>query len=115
MTSRIQNAASQPDVTNGVQHLHKAIYSGGVPQEVLELVHLRASQINGCSACSDAGVQSAAKAGVSNEKLLNVATWYENPIFGDAERAALAPARRVPPPRPSTLASGTAWNGMDRH
>ena len=90
MTARIQNAASNPDVGTGVQHLFKAIYSGGVPRETLELVHLWASQINGCSACVDAGVTSAAKSGVSSEKLLTVAAWYENPLFDDAERAALA-------------------------
>ena len=90
MAARIQNATSQPDVTAGVQHLLKAVYAGGVPQPTLELVHLRASQINGCSACVDAGATSATKAGVSPEKLLTLAAWYEDPRFDDAERAALA-------------------------
>lgn len=90
MTARIQNAAVQPDVTTGVQHLFKAVYAGGVTRETLELVHLRASQINGCSACVDAGVATAANAGVSAEKLLTVAAWCENPLFDAAERAALA-------------------------
>ncbi|WP_026413285.1 carboxymuconolactone decarboxylase family protein [Actinomadura oligospora] len=90
MTSRIQNAAVSPDFTKGVQHLFKDVYSGGVPRETLELVHLRASQINGCSACVDAGVTGATKAGVSPDKLHGVAAWYENPVFDDAERAALA-------------------------
>jgi AhpD family alkylhydroperoxidase len=90
MTARIQNAASQPGITTGVQHLFKAIYAGGVPPQTLELVHLRASQINGCSACVNAGAMTAAKAGVSPEKLLTVAAWYEDPRFDDAERAALA-------------------------
>jgi AhpD family alkylhydroperoxidase len=90
MTARIQNTAVQPEAMTGVQHLMKAAHSGGVPQQTLELVHLRASQINGCSACVNAGVKSATKAGVSPEKLLTVAAWYENPIFDDAERAALA-------------------------
>jgi AhpD family alkylhydroperoxidase len=90
MTARIQNAAIQPDVTIGVKHLFKAVYAGGVPPQTLELAHLRASQVNGCSACVDAGVKSAMKAGVSPEKLLAVAAWYENPLFDDAERAALA-------------------------
>ena len=89
-TARIQNTAAQPDVTTGVQHLFKAVYAGGVPRETLELVHLRASQINGCSACVDAGVTTAAQAGIGTEKLLTVAAWYENPLFGEAERAALA-------------------------
>jgi AhpD family alkylhydroperoxidase len=90
MTARIQNATSQPDITTGVQHLFKAVYAGGVPSQTLELVHLRTSQINGCSACVDAGATSASKAGVSPEKLRTLAAWYENPLFDDAERAALA-------------------------
>jgi AhpD family alkylhydroperoxidase len=80
----------QPDITIGVQHLFKHVYAGGVPRHTLELVHLRVSQINGCSACVDAGAASATKAGISSEKLLTVAAWYENPLFDDAERAALA-------------------------
>jgi AhpD family alkylhydroperoxidase len=90
MTARIQSMPSQPDVATGVQHIFKAVYAGGVPPQTLELVHLRASQINGCSACVNAGATSAAKAGVSPEKLLTVAAWYEDPRFDDAERAALA-------------------------
>ena len=90
MASRIHDAASQPDIGRGVQEIFKAVYKGGVPAQTLELVHLRASQINGCSACTDAGTTSATKAGVSTEKLLMVAAWYEDPHFDDAERAALA-------------------------
>jgi AhpD family alkylhydroperoxidase len=89
MTARIQ-AKPNADVISGVQHIYKAIYAGGVPQHILELVHLRASQINGCSYCVDAGAKSAGKAGTSTEKLLAVPAWYENPLFDDAERAALA-------------------------
>ena len=90
MTARIQNTTSQPDITTGVQHLFKAVYAGGVPPQTLELVHLRASQINGCSFCVDACATSATKSGVSPEKLLTLAAWYEDPRFDDAERAALA-------------------------
>ena len=90
MTARIQNTTPNPDVTTGVQHLFKAIYSAGVPQQTLELVHLRTSQINGCSYCVDAGAKGAAKAGMSTEKVSAVAAWYDNPLFDDAERAALA-------------------------
>jgi len=89
MTARIE-AAPDPDVTAGVQNIYKAVYSSGLPRQTLELVHLRASQINGCSACVNAGVSNAGQGGVSTEKLLTVAAWYENPLFDDAERAALA-------------------------
>jgi AhpD family alkylhydroperoxidase len=90
MTARIANGKPSPEVMTGVQHLYKAVYAGGVPNEALELVHLRVSQINGCSACVDAGVKSAAKAGVPADRLLALSAWYENPLFTDAERAALA-------------------------
>jgi AhpD family alkylhydroperoxidase len=90
MEARITNMAIQSDIATGVQHLFKAVYSAGVPRETLELVHLRGSQINGCSACVDAGTTRAAESGVDPKKLVTVAAWYENPLFDDAERAALA-------------------------
>jgi AhpD family alkylhydroperoxidase len=90
MTARIQQTAPNPDLTTGVQHIFKAIYAGGVPKQTLELVHLRASQINGCSFCVDAGAKSSAQNGMSAEKLSAVAAWYDSELFDDAERAALA-------------------------
>jgi AhpD family alkylhydroperoxidase len=90
MAARIQQTEPNPDLTTGVQHIFKAIYAAGVPQLTLELVHLRASQINGCSFCVNAGSTNAAKAGMSPEKLYAVAAWYDSELFDDAERAALA-------------------------
>src|SRR5712692_4203332 len=91
MQTRMSNPATiLPDASNGIQALLKATRKGGVPQAVLELVHLRASQINGCSFCVDAGARSAKKAGETDERLLAVAAWRETPYFTDAERAALA-------------------------
>lgn len=83
-------AKTSPETMTAIQHLYKAMYSSGVDASTLELVHLRASQVNGCSACVDAGIESAKKAGVSVEKLLAVSAWVESPQFTDAERAALA-------------------------
>jgi AhpD family alkylhydroperoxidase len=51
---------------------------------------MRASQINGCSACVNAGVLSARKAGESDDRLLVLPAWRETSVFTDAERAALA-------------------------
>ncbi|MBP2706788.1 carboxymuconolactone decarboxylase family protein [Microbispora sp. RL4-1S] len=78
------------DVTTAVQHLYKAIHSGGVDPLLLELIHLRVSQINGCSACVFAAVAAAKKRGETDERLHNVVTWRETPFFTEAERAALA-------------------------
>jgi AhpD family alkylhydroperoxidase len=79
-----------PDAMKGIQNLYKAMHQGGVPQQLLELVHLRASQINGCSACVYAGVEGARKAGETDERLATLAAWREAPFFTNAERAALA-------------------------
>ncbi len=91
MQARMSNPAMiLPDAMNAIQTLLKATRKGGVPETVLELVHLRASQINGCSACVDSGARSAQKAGETDERLFAVAAWRETPYFTDAERAALA-------------------------
>jgi len=66
------------------------VYGGGVDRATLQLVHLRASQINGCSPCVDGGARTARKSGETEERLATVAAWREAPYFSDAERAALA-------------------------
>ncbi|MEU2612485.1 carboxymuconolactone decarboxylase family protein [Micromonospora sp. NPDC007271] len=91
LEARISNpAALFPDAVQAVNLLYKAAHSAGVPGNTLELVHLRASQINGCSACVDAGARNARKAGETEERLFALAAWRETPYFTDAERAALA-------------------------
>lgn len=91
MQARMQNpAALLPDAVKAINLLYKAAHSAGVPTSTLELVHLRASQINGCSACVDSGARSARKAGESEERLFALAAWRETPYFTDSERAALA-------------------------
>ncbi|GAA2902707.1 carboxymuconolactone decarboxylase family protein [Streptosporangium fragile] len=89
MEARMKSRANA-DVMTAIQHLYKAIHAGGVDPLVLGLVHLRASQINGCSPCVFAGVASAKKHGETDERLHNVVTWRETPFFTEAERAALA-------------------------
>ncbi|TYB62264.1 carboxymuconolactone decarboxylase family protein [Nonomuraea sp. PA05] len=91
MKSRMQNpAVVLSGAMQPIQALSKAAYTGGVDEQTLELVHLRVSQINGCSACVDGGAKKARKSGVSNEKLDTVAAWRETPYFTEEERAALA-------------------------
>lgn len=91
MHARMSNPAMIfPDTMNAIGTLIKATRAGGVPPATLELVHLRASQINGCSFCVDSGARSARKAGETDERLFAVAAWREAPYFTDAERAALA-------------------------
>ncbi len=87
MEARMKNpAAVIPGAWQAVVALNKASDSGGVPEDTMELVHLRVSQINGCSAC----VATAANSKQSAERMATVAAWREAPYFTDEERAALA-------------------------
>ncbi|MFC9231771.1 carboxymuconolactone decarboxylase family protein [Streptomyces decoyicus] len=91
MDARMKNpAVVLPEAMQPLLDVVRATRQGGVPETTLELVHLRASQINGCSFCVDGGVKSARKAGMSDDQLFAVAAWREAPYFSDAERAALA-------------------------
>jgi AhpD family alkylhydroperoxidase len=83
-------AGRSPDAVAGVQQILKSIYAGGVPRQTLELVHMRASQINGCNACIAYGIKSAEQTGLSAEQLQALPAWRESAAFDDAERAALA-------------------------
>ena len=95
MQARMKNPATVlPEVTTAVKHLVKGAKSGGLPEMTLELVHLRASQINGCSACVWMAVQTD-HGKEESEKLWAVSAWREAPCFDDAERAALSLAEYV--------------------
>ena len=62
----------------------------GVPERTLSLMHLRASQINGCSVCVDMHARALLNIKETDERLFAVAAWRDAPYFTDAERAALA-------------------------
>lgn len=91
LKARMQNPAQViPEAMPAILDLLKATSTGGVGSATLELVHLRASQINGCAVCVTTGARNAKKAGETDERLWAVAAWRETPYFTDAERAALA-------------------------
>ena len=91
MQPRMKNPATIiPDAMKAILALNAATDQGGVPPVTLGLVHLRASQINGCSFCCDSGSCHAKAAGETDERLFSVAAWREAPYFTGAERAALA-------------------------
>src|SRR4029453_14320688 len=93
-----------------------AIAKSGVPARTLELVSLRASQINGCSVCVDGHPRIARKLGETDERLFAVAAWRDPPYFTETERAALALAEAVtrlddrPDPVPDDV-----WEEAARH
>jgi AhpD family alkylhydroperoxidase len=92
------------------------VKKSGVPSRTLDLVYLRASQINGCSVCVDMHSRDLKKAGETDERLFAVVAWRDNPSFTDAERAALALSEAVtrlsdrPDPVPDEI-----WEEAARH
>jgi AhpD family alkylhydroperoxidase len=68
-----------PEAMQGIQALMKASQQAGVASETLDLVHLRVSQINGCSSCVQSGTAAARKAGFNR---LNVATTQVTGAWG---------------------------------
>ena len=91
MQARMKNPAMiVPEAMNALQALGASVEKGGVPSRTLGLVHLRASQINGCSLCVDMHPRHLKKAGETDERLFALAAWRDAPYFTDAERAALA-------------------------
>jgi len=96
MRARMGNpAVVVPGAMEALMALGAAAKKGGVPSRTLDLVHLRASQINGCSFCVDMHSREARKAGETDERLFAVAAWREAPYYTDEERTALALAEAV--------------------
>ncbi len=91
MHARMKNpAVILPDAMRALLALDKSTDKDGVPFVTRQLVHLRASQINGCSVCVDMHARELKQAGEKDERLFAVAAWRDAPYFTDAERAALA-------------------------
>jgi AhpD family alkylhydroperoxidase len=91
MEPRIENPAlTLPGVLPAFQKLAAAAKRAGVPEATLQLVDLRASQINGCSVCVDMHSRELKTLGEPDERVFMVGAWRESPYFSDAERAALA-------------------------
>jgi AhpD family alkylhydroperoxidase len=84
-----------PEAMPAIQALLAATEKGGVPATTLALVHLRASQINGCHACVESGTCYARQGGESDERLFAVAGWRNARCFTEPERAALALAESI--------------------
>jgi AhpD family alkylhydroperoxidase len=106
-------------VPGAMQSLHafaQAACDTGVAPELLDMVHLRASQINGCSVCVMMHTADLRKRGVSEDRITAVSAWRETPYFTDAERAALALTESVtrladtPDPVPDPI-----WNAAAAH
>jgi len=91
MQARIKNPAiAIPGALEALQKLSASAAGVGIPKTTHYLMHVRASQINGCSVCLDMHSRELEHAGEPNKRIFNIAAWRETPYFSDAERAALA-------------------------
>src|SRR5579863_721229 len=117
MQSRMTNPAMLiPETMQALLALAKSTERGNVPKRTLDLVHLRASQINGCSVCVDMHSRDLKKAGETDDRLFAVAAWRDAPYFSDAERAALALTEAVTrlSDRPDSVPD-PIWEDAARH
>ena len=117
MQARMKNPASVvPGAMQALLALAAAAQKGGVPKRTLDLVHLRASQINGCGVCLDLHTRGEFHEKETDQRVLTVAGWRDTPYFTDAERAALALTEAVtrlsdrPDPVPDTI-----WDAAAKH
>jgi AhpD family alkylhydroperoxidase len=113
------NLLDNPGAAMSLKHIiaaGKVILDSTLPAATLELVLLRASQINGCGFCVDMHTKDAAHAGETSIRLNLVAAWREATVFTDAERAALELAEQGT--RIADAAGGVtdeAWANAAKH
>jgi AhpD family alkylhydroperoxidase len=105
-----------PEAMQALRALGASTEKAGVPAKTLGLVHLRASQINGCGMCCDMHPRMMKEAGETDERMHALAAWRDAPFYTNAERAALALTEAVtrlsdrPDPVPDDI-----WKEATRH
>jgi AhpD family alkylhydroperoxidase len=105
-----------PEAMQALLALGASTKNGDVPSKTLELINLRASQINGCSVCVDMHARNLKKEGETDDRIFGVAAWRDNPSFTDEERAALALTEALTrvSDRPDPV-SGPIWEEAAQH
>jgi len=87
---RVNFHQAAPDTINALRALETQVQASGLEQSLIELVKIRASQINGCAYCINMHTQDARKHGETEQRLYLLNAWREAPAYSDRERAALA-------------------------
>lgn len=90
MQARLDFFKANPKAMNALIGLEQQIASAGLEKNLVELVRLRASQLNGCAYCIDVHTVDARKAGENDRRLSLLPVWCEAGVYSDRERAALA-------------------------
>jgi len=90
MPARLDYKKASPDATKAMMDLHAYVHRCGLEHQLLELVKLRASQINGCAHCMDMHTKELRADGETEQRLYLLSAWRECPFYTARERAALA-------------------------
>ena len=90
MKSRLDYRKAAPHAFKAMLDMEMAVQRGGLEQPLIELVKMRASQINGCGYCLDMHSKDARAAGETEQRLYLLSAWREAPFYSARERAALA-------------------------
>jgi AhpD family alkylhydroperoxidase len=90
MKARMDFRAASPEGAKALSALHGFVHHCGLDRKLLELVKLRASQINGCAHCIDMHTKELRADGEDEQRLYLLNAWQEAPIYSERERAALA-------------------------
>ncbi len=90
MKARIEYAKVAPGALEAMRGLERYTHDSGVDRKLLELVKMRASQLNGCAYCIDMHSKDARAQGETEQRLYALDAWRETPFFDARERAALA-------------------------
>ena len=87
---RLNAYSAAPAAMHPVRQVEGYIQQCGLEKSLIELVKMRASQINGCAYCLDVHSKDARREGESEERLYLLSAWHESPLYSARERAALA-------------------------
>ena len=90
MSQRLNYAKASPEGFKAMRQLQAHVDDCGLERPLLELVKMRASQINGCAYCLDMHSKDARAAGETEQRLYLLDAWRESPFYSERERAALA-------------------------
>ncbi len=90
MEARLDFARTAPTGIRSLQELEEYLHGTGLEPQLLELVRLRASLLNGCAFCIDMHSKDVRALGEREQRLYALAAWQETPFFSARERAALA-------------------------
>jgi AhpD family alkylhydroperoxidase len=90
MKARMDFRTASPKGAKAIGDLHAFVHACGLEHTLLELVKLRASQINGCAHCIDMHTKELRAGGESEQRLYLLNAWQESPFYSERERAALA-------------------------